>query len=39
MGKNSIISEGDILKEETQPGVVVYRDIRQNGQYIFLHIF
>ena len=27
MGKNSIISEGDILKEETQPGVVVYRDM------------
>lgn len=27
MGKNSIISEEDILKEETQPGVVVYRDM------------
>lgn len=25
MGKNSNISDEDILKEETQPGVVVYR--------------
>lgn len=27
MGKNSNISEDDILKEETQPGVIVYRHI------------
>lgn len=27
MGKNSNISEENILKEETQPGVVVYRDM------------
>ena len=27
MGKNSNISDEDILKEETQPGVVVYRDM------------
>lgn len=27
MSKNSTISEEDILKEETQPGVVVYRDM------------
>ena len=35
MGKNSIISDEDILKEETQPGVVVYRSNVPEGAGVF----
>lgn len=35
MGKNSNISDEDILKEETQPGVVVYRSNVPKGAGVF----
>lgn len=35
MGKNSNISDEDILKEETQPGVVVYRSNVPEGAGVF----
>ena len=35
MGKNSIISDEDILKEETQPGVIVYRSNTPEGAGVF----
>lgn len=35
MGKNSNISDKDILKEETQPGVVVYRSNVPEGAGVF----
>lgn len=35
MGKNSIISDEDILKEETQPGVIVYRSTTPEGAGVF----
>ena len=35
MGKNSIISDEDILKEETQPGVIVYRSNTPEGDGVF----